>query len=279
LNAAREAGTATAQASAAPPTLDAVLAACRRHGETDEAYLVHHYPRFLRTFDRFHATTPPRRGARVLDLGAHWLHQALVWREAGYEVVAVDIPATFSLDAVRALAEAHAIQLLACADLDAARELERIPDASIDVVLFTEIIEHITFNPRRLWDQVRRAMAPGARIVVTTPNYYAFGSRAWQLRRVLRGGGGGIRVEDILDTPTYGHHWKEFSAAELTRYFELLSPEFRTVKLEFTGEETSPSPRRSVRWLQRRLPWLRPELHLEVERVRGVGDAARPAHA
>lgn len=268
----------TRETSVQPPLArDALLAACRRHGHTDEAYLAHHYGRFIRTFGLFHATTPARRGARVLDLGAHWLHQALLWREAGYEVTAVDIPATFSLDAVRALAEAHAIPLLACADLDAARELERIPDASIDVVLFTEIIEHITFNPRRLWDQVRRAMAPGARVVVTTPNYYAFGSRAWQLRRVLRGGGGGIRVEDILDTPTYGHHWKEFSAAELERYFRLLSPEFHPVKLEFTGDGDAPSPHRSVRWLQRWLPWLRPELHLEVERVSDPG-AARAVH-
>lgn len=245
--------------------LEELLAEFRRHGGTDEDYLTHHYARFAETRREFCSTWDRTRGARVLDIGAHWLHQSLLWSSDGYEVTAVDLPTTFDLQEVRNIARVHRIRLVPCADLAGADALEAIESDSIDILLFTEIIEHITFNPVRLWKQVHRILTPGARIVITTPNYYAFGSRAWQLRRFVRGNGGGIRVEDILGTPTYGHHWREFSRSELIRYFELLSPDFVTFKCHFAAPyELLPShPIR--RLLYRQLPWFRPNIHLEIE--------------
>ncbi|MBL0165247.1 MAG: methyltransferase domain-containing protein [Xanthomonadales bacterium] len=238
------------------------------HGATDHNYLARHYPRFVSTLSEFASTCDNARGVKVLDVGAHWLHQSVLWRMAGFEVSALDLPVTFELGGVQSLAREMDIALIACADLQAADALEVIADSSIHVVLFTEIIEHITFNPVRFWKQIHRILAPGGRIVITTPNYYAWHGRAWALLRFLGGNGGGIKVDDILHKHTYSHHWHEFSLAELIRYFSLLSPDFTIVKAKHMRNYARDARTRGRGMLSgtlETLPILRPNLHLEIE--------------
>jgi 2-polyprenyl-6-hydroxyphenyl methylase/3-demethylubiquinone-9 3-methyltransferase len=181
------------------------------YGGTARDYLHQHYGRFAETLVEFDGSWDRSRGVRLLDVGAHWLHQAVLWRLAGYEVTAVDLPATFELDSVRRCAEAEGIKLVPNADLERCPPLADLPDASFHVVLFTEIIEHLTFNPTHLWQELHRLLAPGGRIVITTPNYYAWNGRAWDFKRFFSGFGGGITVDEILNMHTHGHHWREFA--------------------------------------------------------------------
>jgi ubiquinone/menaquinone biosynthesis C-methylase UbiE len=44
-----------------------------------------------------------------------------------------------------------------------------LPDASVDVVVSFETIEHVT-DPGRFLDECRRIIAPGGRIIISTPN-------------------------------------------------------------------------------------------------------------
>jgi 2-polyprenyl-6-hydroxyphenyl methylase/3-demethylubiquinone-9 3-methyltransferase len=37
----------------------------------------------------------------------------------------------------------------------------------------------------------------------------------------------GLSVKQIMRHGTFGHHWKEYSAGEITEYFSGLSPDFR----------------------------------------------------
>lgn len=255
---------APAEDATLPRLQQRLLADFHAHGHTDQAYLVHHLPRFASTLRTFLGDGAPRPAERVLDIGAHWLHQAWLWRREGHAVTALDLPATLSLPSVRSFAAAHGIMLLPCASLEKAVELEVLADDSVDIVLFTEILEHLTFNPLRLWTQLHRVLRPGGRIIVTTPNYYAWGARAWQLRRFLRGGGGGLGVDELLTTPTHGHHWREYSLSEVVRYFALLSPDFSVARLCRPPHFESATPSRLARLLQRHVPWLRPHLHVEI---------------
>ncbi|WP_266181449.1 class I SAM-dependent methyltransferase [Dyella humicola] len=227
-------------------------------------YLADHYQRFATTLDEFKSTW--NDGSRVLDIGAHWLHQAVMWRLAGFDVTAVDMPSTFNAESVKNIAHAMTIPLLPCADLERAEELAAIPDNSVDIVLFTEILEHITFNPINLWRQVHRILAPRGRIVVTTPNYYSWKGRAWQLARYVTGKGGGISVEEILKTHTYGHHWREYSRREVLRYFQVLSPDFVPVKARLMPSYMRSAVRwkNVTQWTLDLLPLLRPNLHVEI---------------
>ncbi len=237
-------------------------------GHTDVAYLKHHYQRYASTLTEFQSTWAPGRGMRVLDIGAHWLHQSVLWRNAGFEVSALDLPATFDMSSVQSIAGAMDITLIRCTDLDAADAFDIVADSSIDVIVFAEIIEHLTFNPVRLWKQIHRVLALSGRIVITTPNYYAWNGRAWDIGRFIKGFGGGITVDEILNTHTYGHHWREFTRHELIRYFCLLSPDFNTTKAKTVRNYYPPLSQRSKRVKGRifeNFPGLRPNLHLEIE--------------
>ena len=238
------------------------------YGGTDKNYLTYHYKRFVATLTEFDRTWHRARGVRVLDIGAHWLHQAVLWRRAGYALTAMDLPLTFDLDCVRSCAASEGITLLPNEDLERCPVLADLPDGSFNIVLFTEIIEHLSFNPVHLWKEVYRLLAPGGRIVITTPNYYAWNGRCWHWRRFLSGFGGGISVDDILNTCSYGHHWREFSKRELIRYFCLLSPDFNTTKANVVRNYYPPSSRKWTRVAERifeLVPWLRANLHLEIE--------------
>lgn len=184
------------------------------------------------------------------------------------------------MESVRKVAEALDIKLLKCPNLERSRELETLADNAFDIVLFTEIIEHITFNPVDFWKQIYRVLTPGGRIVVTTPNYYSAKSRAWGAWLFPRGMGGGITVDEVLGFHTYAHHWREFSEAEMVRYFELLSPDFNVVKARLMPTYTLSKVRwkRLAQRLVDRVPMLRPNLHIEIELPHKVhGIVAQPA--
>ena len=250
------------------------LALFQRNGGTEESYLADHYRRFVVTLEEFRSTWNGN-GGRVIDIGAHWLHQAVMWRQTGFDVTAVDLPGTFAEPSVRRLAQAMDIPLVPCPDLEHAAELAAIPDDSMDVVLFTEILEHITFNPIEFWRQVYRILAPGGRIVVTTPNYYSWKGRAWQFARYLSGNGGGIPVSQVLGMHTYGHHWREYSRKEVLCYFHLLSPDFVPFKARLmpTYMRSRVRWKNVAQWTLDRLPLLRPNLHIEIalpKKARGI---------
>lgn len=240
------------------------------HGGTDGDYLRVHFRRYVDTYRRVLRGDRLPSGAHVLDVGAHWLHQSLMYARAGFRVTAVDLPQMLAVDLVRNLAQAHAIELLPVADLEYPEALRSLPANSVDIVLFTEIIEHLTFNPRAMWQELRRVLKPGGRIVVTTPNHYALRSVLRRQWRAWRGLGGGVPVGEILDQPTRAHHWKEYSRRELADYFRALSPEFRIANYAYT-KHAHPDAFNSLRqrcagWIERTVPGVRPGLHMEIER-------------
>lgn len=238
------------------------------HGGTDFTYLRDHWTRFASTRERVLANKPLAPGTRILDVGAHWLHQGALFALDGHEVHALDMPQTFDMPFVQSAAAALGITLLVNEDLETMPALQSIPDSHYDLMLVTEVIEHLTFNPVAMWQELYRVLKPGGRIIVTTPNYYALRGRAWRPLRFVRGGGGGLRVADILGLRTYAHHWKEFSLPELKEYFRILSSDFSfpDARMLEAYEETHPgaSVRKLARMIERLFPFLRPVLYLEV---------------
>ena len=251
--------------------LETLESCFRAAGSPDEhiAYLRYHWDRYRLTKERFEeGWTRPHGGTRVLDLGCHVLHQTLLWKLDGYDVIGADLDWVTTHPAVAETARRYAIPVFPYRDLSAAGSLAQVPDGSVDVVLFCEILEHITFNPIPLWREVHRILRPGGRIVVTTPNYYHAHGRAWNRHRVLARMGGGAYVEEILQCNTTAPHWKEYAMREVQRYFRLLSPDFRIHAAHYElGHYPIPSATlrdRVLAALQRRFRVLRHNLYVEV---------------
>ena len=106
------------------------------------------------------------RGGRVLDLGCRTGALTRHYLE-GNSVVGVDVDR-------EALAQAAALGVeTVWADLD---EALPFPDASFDIVVVAEILEHLQF-PGRLVSEAARVLRPGGRIVGSVPNGYRLKSR------------------------------------------------------------------------------------------------------
>jgi 2-polyprenyl-6-hydroxyphenyl methylase/3-demethylubiquinone-9 3-methyltransferase len=189
----------------------------------DERYFAHQLPRYQRTLRRLQSLRPAP--CRVLDIGSHYLHQSVLLSELGHEVCGIDVPLFAQTPFVQERARAFGVRN---ESVDALADGDFLPgdEGRYGLIVFTEILEHITFNPVRFWQRVHALLAPGGIVYLSTPN--ALRPAAWvrQLGRLLAFRGIGIGLEEILGSVTYGHHWKEYSAWELHRYFALLSPDF-----------------------------------------------------
>jgi 2-polyprenyl-6-hydroxyphenyl methylase/3-demethylubiquinone-9 3-methyltransferase len=210
----------------------------------DEQYFRSQMERFRLTVRRLEQLSPKRM--RILDVGSHYLHQASLLRLMGHEVIGIDVPlfsqAPFVVDRAHrlgitnlAISNLEDGEFLACGDYE----------GTIDLVIFTAVLEHITFNPVRLWRRIYELLSDRGVIYVTTPNGLRPAAVLRQLVRLLVGDGSGLPVDDILRTITYGHHWKEYSVRELHQYFRLLSPDFRVQARRYQD----PAVRRGLRGL------------------------------
>jgi 2-polyprenyl-6-hydroxyphenyl methylase/3-demethylubiquinone-9 3-methyltransferase len=190
----------------------------------DLAYFEGQSQRFRYTVQRLLEAFPPPR--RVLDIGSHYLHQASLMSLLGYEVHGIDIPlfadAPFVADRARRLGICNH----ATSTLDRGTFLPRYEN-NFDLIVFTEILEHITFNPVALWRRIYELLKIDGCVYLTTPNAIR-PTRLWKAAiRLATLRGVGLDVREILENVTYGHHWKEYSASELRRYFSELSPDFQ----------------------------------------------------
>ena len=94
-------------------------------------------------------------------------------------------------------------------------ERDRLPfgDDAFAVVLFCEVIEHLLMDPLAALREINRVLAPGGRLVVSTPNV----NRLQNVVRITAG-------ENIYDPYSgygpYGRHNREYNRAELSRLLE-----------------------------------------------------------
>lgn len=89
------------------------------------------------------------------------------------------------------------------------------PDASFDVVVFSELIEHLGLNPVRTLSEIHRVLRPGGAVVVTTPNALSLERFATFLR-------GGSQMVDRY-SPLFGYgarHNREYNPVELRTLLE-----------------------------------------------------------
>jgi ubiquinone/menaquinone biosynthesis C-methylase UbiE len=116
----------------------------------------------------------PRGGERVLEVGCgagHVLQTFENTRRTG-----IDLSPTMLARARRRLG--HSVTLL-----QGAAEQLPFPDASFDIVVCTEVLEH-TVAPERVLRELMRVAAPAGRVVVSIPNEAAIDRAKRAIRRL-----------------------------------------------------------------------------------------------
>jgi SAM-dependent methyltransferase len=121
------------------------------------------------------ARFPIEAGERVLDLGCGFGRHAFEAYRRGAHVVAVDRNAeevaqvTSMFRAMQAAGEAPAG--LTAESVRADLLALPFPDASFDVVMASEVLEHIPADDRAM-AEIARVVRPGGRVAVTVPRYW-----------------------------------------------------------------------------------------------------------
>jgi len=112
-------------------------------------------------------------GARVCDLGAGWGTIALGCAAAGLKAVLVDdyrergFFETETMEAMRALYQKYGVEMVS---RDLVTEGLGFPDGSLDAVTCFDSIEHWHGSPKKALHDSVRALRPGGRFVIATPN-------------------------------------------------------------------------------------------------------------
>jgi SAM-dependent methyltransferase len=250
-------------------SLDAYVAMFSAWGETHITYLKYHFYRFLvtkKSIDAYFLSTD--KPVQLLDIGAHWLHQTCLYAQSEsprYVCTAVDMPFSFLRDTTQRIAECNNIKLVPSASLASGCGLSNMQSDIFDAVLFSEIIEHITFNPISFWKEIYRVLKPGGIIFVTTPNYYYWRRFPHSFFRMLKGWGVGISVDDLLKCKTTAPHWKEYSMKELARYFHLISEDFSVCEKTYAIVDLSRRRiDRAYNFVEKLIPCFRKNLFIAV---------------
>lgn len=233
----------------------------------DMEYFRFHRKRFARMANTLVKRVKP--GALVLDIGSHYLHSTLILQFLGYRVHAMDVGVFTELDFVQSRVQANNVISIIENDLTTLSAIQEKKN-EYDVVLFTEILEHITFNPIDFWKHIHRLLKDKGIIYITTPNSLTIYNMVKTLKNLLLLKGVGINVNMIFEYVTYGHHWKEYSASEIKKYFGYLSDGF---KVDIATYRYKYFPSIDLRWRLRNLfynlgnliPFFRDELEAVVE--------------
>ena len=187
--------------------LDSEVAASPSQAERD--YYRLHRERLRKTLGWLRGLPP----GRFCDIGAFYLHFAIMLRSVGHQPIAVDLPHLRRDSQYARTFEScltlHAIEFRPWAGHEAPLPLD---DASCDYISCIETLEHLACDHFRIAAEFRRALKPSGRLLITVPNAL----RLWRVLSVLSGRGFPPNIHEMRVSPYDSSlHFKEYMAGEL----------------------------------------------------------------
>ena len=155
----------------------------------------------------------------VLEIGFFTGAVSLALARLGYTVTASDIPFVANELKLRDLLEAEGITVV---PWDLSDQQAPFSDGSFDLIVFTEVIEHLPFNCIPLLRELGRILKKQGLVYCATPNLACFNNRI----RLARGQDIGMSVEMLNlglepdSGASVGFHWREHTKDSLIDLFD-----------------------------------------------------------
>lgn len=145
----------------------------------------------------------------ILEVGSAPCHMTALMQLSGHATVGVDVDP----DRVASLVRQFGLDMHRC---DVERSALPFGDGAFACVLLCETFEHLRIDPAFVLSEINRVLAPGAPLLLTTPNVYSLPS----LGRFLLGRSIADPVEEYGKLRNIGHmgHVREYSAREVARF-------------------------------------------------------------
>jgi SAM-dependent methyltransferase len=176
------------------------------------------------------ASMPPASSPCLLDVGAQFGALSIYAAKLGCRVSAVDYGPNAKI--YRAIAADHGVDYREC---DVGAEPLPFPDKTFDFVTYTDVIEHHSFSPKRVFEEIRRVLAPGGRLILLTPNHASIYNRVKLLL--------GRSVNDDFDyffntcaeDKVYDGHHREYTRGEIRSAIE--QTQFRVIECRVVEQD------------------------------------------
>ncbi len=162
-------------------------------------YQIHHY-RFqylIRIIDRLNLPSK----SKVLDLGCYPLYLFRLLRHRGFNVFGVSSSHEKVVNPKINVLNLETDQL-------------PYPSLSFKLVILSEVIEHLSTSPIKLFNEVYRTLLPGGYFLLTTPNVVRFQN----LINLLLGKNIYFPLSQLSQNINHRHH-REYTLTELLTYF------------------------------------------------------------
>lgn len=104
-------------------------------------------------------------GKSFLELGSFRGYMMIAASLIGYKVSGVDLDKY--VDEIRELSEKYNFINL---PLDLEKNILPFSDDSFDVIIFSEVLEHLNFHPGQVFSEIARVLKKNGVIIITTPN-------------------------------------------------------------------------------------------------------------
>jgi SAM-dependent methyltransferase len=152
-----------------------MLKEIRAEFKMDDCLYLDYFPRSHSRFVDVLMRIPKVLQARILDVGCGSGIMSIVLAKLGYKVFTTDLFSKPCEDHIRKyniVFQKHNI------------EVDSLPfkDEWFDLVLFSEVLEHLNYSPLIPLREIHRVMKKGGRLILTTPNICTLKNALWLLR-------------------------------------------------------------------------------------------------
>ena len=147
---------------------------------------------------------------RILDVGAQFASQTVYSAKLGCRASAVDYgPAS------KVFAEIAIDLGVDYKECDLGAEPLPFSDNQFDFVTYTDVMEHHSFSPKKVLQEIHRVLVPGGRVIVVTPNHASLYNRL----KLLFGGSVNDDFDYFFDLCAgdriYDGHHREYTRSEM----------------------------------------------------------------
>jgi SAM-dependent methyltransferase len=157
-----------------PEDFESALRTLPLDSEAARPYLEKHLPRLAKTLE----LAPHSEGGRALELGCYMQITPFLQRICGYGEVRGAYYGTPGKQDLKTISFPDGDFTVPIDHFDAERDPFPYPEGYFELVLATEIIEHMAFDPMHLLVESRRVLSEGGRLLISTPNAASFASIA-----------------------------------------------------------------------------------------------------